>query len=153
SLRDALPILLSDASFEVQAGHALGVIGPSGGGKTTLARALVGVWPTLRGSVRLDDAELAQWDPEILGAHVGYLPQDHGLLGATIADSISRLDPDPDPQRVVAAARSAGVHEMIVRLPDGYHTDLGPMGASLSGGQRQRLGLARALYGAPFLVV
>ncbi|MEP3329231.1 type I secretion system permease/ATPase [Sedimentitalea sp.] len=146
-------ILLSETSFDLEGGQALGIIGPSGGGKTTLARALVGIWPVLRGSVRLDDAELSQWDPEALGQHVGYLPQEHLLLDATIAENISRLEEEPDPKHVVAAARAAGVHEMIVRLPDGYHSELGPMGTALSGGQRQRLGLARALYGAPFIVV
>lgn len=146
-------VLLSEVSFELKAGDALGVIGPSGGGKTTLVRALTGLWPALRGSVRLDDAELSQWDDDTLGRFVGYLPQDVALLDATIEENISRLQPDADAGRVVAAARAAGVHEMIVRMPEGYHTQLGPMGASLSGGQRQRIGLARALFNDPFLVV
>jgi ATP-binding cassette subfamily C protein len=146
-------VLLSEVSFEVSAGQALGVIGPSGGGKTTLVRALTGIWPVLRGSIRLDEAELSQWDEEALGSFIGYLPQEYTLLDAAIAQNISRLDDDPDPRDVIEAARAANVHEMIVRLPDGYHTELGPLGASLSGGQRQRLGLARALYGKPFLVV
>ncbi|MRX52267.1 type I secretion system permease/ATPase [Paracoccus sp. S-4012] len=146
-------VLLSGASFTVEAGQALGIIGSTGGGKTTLIRALAGVWPVLRGSVRLDDADLTQWDEEALGAHVGYLQQDYVMLDATIADNISRLDTEADPRAVVEAARAASVHEMIVRLPEGYHTELGPQGASLSGGQRQRIGLARALYGEPFLVL
>jgi len=146
-------VLLSDVSFEATAGQAVGIIGPSGGGKTTLARALTGIWPSLRGSVRLDGAELAQWSDDSRGVHVGYMPQDVGLLDATVEENIARLSTTPDPKAVVEATRAAMVHEMIVRLPDGYRTYLGPMGASLSGGQRQRLGLARALYGNPFLVV
>lgn len=146
-------ILVSDMSFEVAAGQAVGIIGPSGGGKSTLARALTGIWPVLRGGVRLDDAELSQWSDEDRGAHVGYLPQDVALLDTTIEENIARLDPHPDPNSIVEAARAAAVHEMIVRLPDGYLTSLGPMGTAISGGQRQRLGLARALYGNPFLVV
>lgn len=146
-------VILSDVSFEVRAGQAVGVIGPSGGGKTTLARALTGVWPVLRGSVRLDDAELSQWDDEALGRFIGYLPQEVALLDGDIQENISRLEDNAEPRPIVEAARAAGIHEMIVRLPDGYHTDLGPMGVSLSGGQRQRIGLARALYGNPFLVV
>ncbi len=146
-------VLLSEVSLELKAGDALGIIGPSGGGKTTLARALTGLWPVLRGNVRLDDADLSQWDDEALGRHIGYLPQDVALLDATIGENISRLNPDADPSEIVAAARAAGVHEMIVRMPDGYQTQLGPQGASLSGGQRQRIGLARALFGNPFLVI
>ncbi len=146
-------VLLSDVAFEMKAGQALGVIGPSGGGKTTLVRALTGIWPTLRGAVRLDEAELSQWDAEALGRHVGYLPQDVSLLDGDIQENIARLDPQAEPRAIVAASRAAGVHEMIVRLPEGYHTALGPQGMALSGGQRQRIGLARALYGDPFLVL
>jgi PrtD family type I secretion system ABC transporter len=146
-------VLLSEVSFEVQAGQAVGVIGPSGGGKTTLVRALTGIWPALRGSIRLDDVDLAQWDEEELGQVMGYLPQEYLLLDTTIAQNIARLEEDPDPKRIIAAARTANVHEMIARLPDGYQTELGPNGTALSGGQRQRLGLARALYGEPFLIV
>lgn len=146
-------VLLSDVSFELKPGQALGVIGPSGGGKTTLARALTGIWPVLRGSVRLDDAELVQWRDDRLGSFVGYLPQEVALLDATIEENISRLEEQPDARAIVEAARAAGVHQMIVRLPEGYRTALGPLGLSLSGGQRQRLGLARALYRDPFLVV
>jgi ATP-binding cassette subfamily C protein len=146
-------VLLSDVAFEIKAGQALGIIGPSGGGKTTLVRALTGIWPSLRGAVRLDEAELGQWDAEALGRHVGYLPQDVALLDGDIQENIARLEAEAEPRAIVAAARAAGVHEMIVRLPEGYHTALGPQGMALSGGQRQRIGLARALYGDPFLVV
>ncbi|MFD0857840.1 type I secretion system permease/ATPase [Roseovarius aquimarinus] len=146
-------VLLSDITFEAKAGQAIGIIGPSGGGKTTLARALTGIWPVLRGSVRLDGAELGQWSDDSRGAHIGYMPQDVALLDATVEENIARLADAPEAQAVVAAAQAAMVHEMIVRLPDGYRTYLGPMGTSVSGGQRQRLGLARALYGNPFLVV
>lgn len=146
-------VLLSEVSFELTAGQALGVIGPSGGGKTSLVRALTGIWPCLRGAVRLDDAELEQWDDAALGQHIGYLPQDVALFDATIEENISRLADQSDPRKIIAAAKAAGVHDMIVRMPDGYQTRLGPFGTSLSGGQRQRIGLARALYGNPFLVV
>ncbi|MCY0096966.1 type I secretion system permease/ATPase [Hoeflea ulvae] len=146
-------ILLSDVSFELKAGQAVGVIGPSGGGKTTLVRALTGIWPTLRGSVRLDDAELTQWTDQRLGAFIGYLPQEVALLDGTIEENVSRLEAQPDARAIVLAARAAGVHQLIVSLPDGYRTELGPLGLSLSGGQRQRLGLARALYKDPFIVI
>ncbi|MDG1115926.1 MAG: type I secretion system permease/ATPase [Flavimaricola sp.] len=146
-------VLLSDVSFELQAGQGLGIIGPSGGGKTTLVRALTGIWPLLRGAVRMDNADLTQWDDEALGQYVGYLPQDVLMMDATITENISRFTPDADPQSIVAAAKAAGVHDMIVRMPDGYNTKLGPAGMALSGGQRQRIGLARALYGDPFVVV
>jgi len=146
-------VLLSDVSFELKAGEALGVIGPSGGGKTTLVKALTGIWPVLRGSVRLDDADIAHWSEDSLGRLIGYLPQEVALLDADIRQNIARLEENPDPKKIVRATQLAGVHEMIVRMPDGYQTALGPMGAALSGGQRQRIGLARALYGDPFLVV
>lgn len=146
-------VLLSDVTFKLKAGEALGIIGSSGGGKTTLARALTGIWPTLRGSVRLDDADLSQWNDAKLGSYIGFLPQEVALLDATVEENIARLEEAPDPLAVVKAAATAGVHKMIVRMPDGYKTDLGPLGASLSGGQRQRIGLARALYGDPFIVV
>lgn len=146
-------VLLSDVGFELKAGQALGVIGPSGGGKTTLGRALTGIWPLLRGSVRLDEADLPQWDEASLGAMIGYLPQEVCLMDATVEENIARLAEDADPALVVAAAQAAGVHEMILRMPDGYKTELGPLGTALSGGQRQRIALARALYGNPFLVV
>lgn len=146
-------VLLGDVEFEIKAGQAVGVIGPSGGGKTTLVRAITGIWPTLRGSIRLDEAELTQWSDDAIGGFVGYLPQDVALLDGTIEENISRLDPERNPQAIVAAAKAAGVHEMIVRLPEGYQTQLGPQGIALSAGQRQRIALARALYKDPFLVV
>jgi PrtD family type I secretion system ABC transporter len=146
-------VLISDVTFELKAGQALGVIGASGGGKTSLIRAMTGIWACLRGSVRLDDADLAQWPEETLSKMIGYLPQDVALLDGTIAENIARLDPKADPKDIVAAARAAGVHEMIVRMADGYQTQVGSQGETLSAGQRQRVGLARALYGSPFVVV
>jgi PrtD family type I secretion system ABC transporter len=146
-------VLLSEVSFELKAGQALGVIGASGGGKTTLVRALTGIWAGLRGSVRLDEAELQQWPEAVLGSMVGYLPQDVALLDGTIGENIARLDPKADPEMIIAAARAAGVHELIVRMNDGYQTQVGSQGETLSAGQRQRIGLARALYGSPFVVV
>lgn len=146
-------VLLSEVGFEVKAGQALAVIGPSGGGKSTLVRAVTGIWPVLRGAVRLDDADLPQWRDDVLGHYVGYLPQEVSLMDGSIVDNISRFAPRRDGKGVVAAAIAAGIHDMIVRLPDGYDTQLGPQGTALSAGQRQRIGLARALYGDPFIVV
>lgn len=146
-------VLLSEVAFELKAGQAVGVIGPSGGGKTTLVRALTGIWPALRGTIRLDDADLSQWDEDKMGQYIGYLPQDVALLDGTITENITRLAPERDARAIVKATKAAGVHEMIVHLPDGYDTQLGPMGTALSAGQRQRLGLARALYGDPFVVI
>lgn len=146
-------VVLSDVVLELKAGQAAGIIGPSGGGKSTLARGLTGVWPLLRGNVRLDEADLAQWAPDDLGQYVGYLPQEVALLDATVSENICRLDPNADGAKILAAAKAAGVHDLIVRLPQGYETPLGPNGTALSAGQRQRVALARALYGDPFLVV
>ncbi|MBR0975126.1 MULTISPECIES: type I secretion system permease/ATPase [Bradyrhizobium] len=146
-------VVLSEVGFELEAGQALGIIGPSAGGKTTLVRALTGIWPVLRGSVRLDGADLSQWREDEIGKHIGYLPQEIALMDATIQDNICRLEPDPDYRKVIEAAKAAGVHDMIVRMPDGYRTRLGPQGCALSAGQRQRVALARALYGNPFIVV
>lgn len=145
--------IVSDVSFRLVAGDGLGVIGPSGSGKTTLIRALTGAWSPLRGEIRLDGASLDQWNPDDLGRHIGYLPQDIELFEGTVAQNIARFDPDADPERVIAAAKSAGVHDMILKLPAGYDTAIGEQGGLLSGGQRQRVALARALYGDPFLVV
>lgn len=146
-------VLISEVSFELKAGQALGLIGPSGGGKTTLARSILGIWPVLRGAIRIDGASLDQWSEYFYREHVGYLPQDVALIDGTIADNIARFDPEPDPRKIIRAARAAGIHEMIVHLREGYRTELGPQGMALSAGQRQRIALARALYGDPFLVV
>ncbi|EKF56920.1 ABC transporter HlyB/MsbA family protein [Agrobacterium albertimagni AOL15] len=146
-------VLLTDVSFKLSAGQALALIGPSGGGKTTLARSLLGIWPLLRGSVRIDGADLKQWPTSFFTEHVGYLPQEVALLDGTVADNIARFDPDADAKMIFRAARAAGIHDLIVRLPNGYQTQIGPGGQSLSAGQRQRVALARALYGDPFLVV
>jgi len=146
-------IVLQDVSFRLEAGSALGIVGPSGGGKSCLARALVGIWTPARGTVRVDGATLDQWPPEALGRHIGYLPQDVELLGGTVAQNISRFETDLDSEKVLAAARLASVHELIIKLPNGYETDIGENGSALSAGQRQRIALARALYDDPFLVV
>lgn len=149
----ARSVVVQGISFRLQAGNGLGIIGPSGSGKSTLARALVGAWLPMRGKIRLDGAALEQWSSDDLGRHVGYLPQDVELFAGTVAQNISRFDPANDPMAIIAAAKAAGVHELILRLPDGYETQIGEGGAALSAGQRQRVGLARALYGEPFLVV
>lgn len=146
-------VLVHDVGFTVDAGQGLGVVGASASGKSTLLRALVGAWPAARGHIRLDGANFDQWSAEALGRHIGYLPQDVELFDGTITENIARFDPQPDPEAVVAAARAAGMHEQILRLPAGYETRIGEQGAVLSGGQRQRIALARALYGEPFLVV
>lgn len=145
--------LLRMVSFAVQPGQALGVIGPSGAGKSSLARALIGVWPVTSGKLRLDGATLDQYDPDTLGSYIGYLPQRVTLFDGTIAENIARLSPQPDSARVVQAARRAAAHDMILRLPDGYDTRVAHLGGRLSGGQIQRIGLARALYGDPALLV
>ncbi|TXM66231.1 type I secretion system permease/ATPase [Methylobacterium sp. WL12] len=142
-----------DASFSLKAGHALGVIGPSASGKSSLARALVRIWTPVRGRVRLDGAALDQWSPEGLGRHIGYLPQEAELFAGTVAENIARFDPQASDEAVVAAAKAAGAHALILGLPQGYDTLLREAGAGLSAGQRQRIGLARALYDDPFLVV
>ena len=146
-------IVVHDVTFRLPAGSGLGIIGPSASGKSSLARALVSAWQPLRGKIRLDGAALDQWSPEALGRHVGYLPQDIELFAGTVAQNISRFAVEPDPDQVIAAARTAGVHDMVLQLPNGYETQIGEGGAALSAGQRQRVALARALYGEPFLVV
>jgi ATP-binding cassette subfamily C protein len=145
--------ILSDISFQLRSGQALGIIGPSGSGKSTLARALVGVWPRLRGRIKLDKAGLEHWSLEALGKQIGYLPQDVELFEGSIAANIARFDLHATPAGVLQAARAAGVHDLILSLPDAYSTKIGEGGMALSAGQRQRIGLARALYGNPFLVV
>lgn len=142
-----------DVSFRLNKGSALGIIGPSAAGKSSLARALVGVWPVLRGTIRIDGAALDQWEAHLLGRHIGYLPQDIELLAGTVAQNISRFEPKPSAADIIAAAKVADVHELILRLPNGYETEIGESGMALSAGQRQRIALARALYGDPFLVV
>lgn len=146
-------LTVSDATFSLKAGDALGVVGPSAAGKTSLARALVGVWRPIRGTIRLDGATLDQWDRERLGEAIGYLPQTVELIEGTIAENISRFEPEAPSDKIIAAAQAAGAHEMIVQLPGGYATPVGADGQELSAGQRQRVGLARALYGDPFLIV
>ncbi|MDN0119502.1 type I secretion system permease/ATPase [Yersinia frederiksenii] len=144
--------VLSSINFELQPGDVLGVLGPSGSGKSTLAKLLVACKPALSGSVRLDGADLSQWDKSRLGAFIGYLPQDIQLFRGSIAENIARFGPI-DTAKVTAAAQMAGVHDLILHLPQGYDTQLGDEGAGLSGGQRQRLALARAMYGVPPFIV
>lgn len=145
--------LLMDITLTLQPGHALGLIGPSGAGKTTLARALVGLQPLVRGHVRIDDAALTDWDPEQIGRHIGFLPQQVELFRGTIAENIAMMDPGAKPSDVVAAAKRARVHELILALPGGYNAEVGPRGSYLSAGQRQRIGLARAFFGDRKLIV
>ncbi|MCX7300700.1 MAG: type I secretion system permease/ATPase [Rhodobacterales bacterium] len=140
-------------SFVVQPGQAVGVIGVSGAGKSTLAKAITGLWPPTAGKIRLDGASLDQYDPDVLGQYVGYLPQRVALFEGTIKDNIARLSPTPDDAAVVKAAKQAAAHEMILKLPDGYDTRVSANGGRLSGGQIQRIGLARAMYGDPVVLV
>ncbi len=144
--------VIRNMSFVVPSGSIVGIVGPSAAGKSTLVRALMGIWPPQHGVVRLDGADIASWDKQALGQYVGYLPQDIELFEGSISENIARFD-KIDPEKVVQAAQVAGVHEMILMLPDGYDTVIGRDGVNLSGGQRQRIGLARAIYGNPRLIV
>ncbi|WP_122266986.1 type I secretion system permease/ATPase [Pseudomonas syringae] len=144
--------VIRNISFVTPAGNIVGIVGPSAAGKSTLVRALLGIWPAQHGTVRLDGADISAWDKQKLGPHLGYLPQDIELFEGSISDNIARFT-KVDPEKVVLAARTAGVHEMILQLPDGYDTVIGSEGVNLSGGQRQRIGLARAIYGSPRLIV
>jgi PrtD family type I secretion system ABC transporter len=146
-------IVVQDVTFDLEAGQGLGVIGPSGSGKSSLVRLLVGVWQPVRGNVRLDGAALDQWSPDALGRHIGYLPQDVELMAGTVAENIARFESEPDTAAVIAAAKTVGVHDLIVRLSAGYDTPIGEQGSALSAGQAQRVALARAFYRDPFLVV
>lgn len=151
SPQDQTP-LLRGVSFALHPGQALGVIGPSGAGKSSLGRALIGLWRPAAGSIRLDGATLDQYETDVLGGHIGYLPQTVRLFDGTIADNIARLGP-PDADQVVKAAKAAAAHDMILRLPEGYDTRITAIGGRLSGGQMQRIGLARAFYGDPVLLI
>lgn len=144
--------IIKGLSLTLQPGDVLGIIGPSGSGKSTLARLLVGIWPTAVGKVRLDGADIYTWNKDQLGPNIGYLPQDIELFAGTVADNIARFG-DVDSEKVILAAKRAGVHDLILHLPQGYDTVLGDGGAGLSGGQKQRLGLARAMYNDPSLLV
>src|ERR1700733_13066220 len=146
-------ILVQDVTFELVAGNGLGVIGPSGSGKSSLIRALVGVWQPARGKVRIDGAALDQWSSDVLGRYIGYLPQDVELFAGSVAQNICRFDPEATSDSIIAAAKEAGVHEMIIKMREGYDTQVGEQGTALSAGQAQRVALARALYGNPFLIV
>ena len=145
--------VVANVRFGLKTGQALGIIGPSGAGKTSLVRALVGIWRPAKGCVRLDGAALDHWDPDMLGQHIGFISQTIELFDGTISENISRMNVKPDADAVLRAAKAAGAHELILRLPNGYDTAIGEGGEALSGGQRQRIALARALYGDPFLVV
>ncbi|MBL8575330.1 MAG: type I secretion system permease/ATPase [Hyphomicrobiaceae bacterium] len=146
-------VTLMGMNFTLKAGDGVAVIGPSAAGKSTLARAMVGVWPVVRGELRIDGATFDQWAPDQIGQMIGYLPQAVELFDGTVAANIARFAPDAEGESIVKAAQAAGAHEMILKLPEGYDTQIGEQGVTLSAGQRQRIGLARALYGEPFLVV
>lgn len=149
----ARKVTAQDVSFALKAGQVLGVVGPSGSGKSSLIRAIVGVWPILRGNVRIDGAASDQWSAESLGPHIGFLPQDVELFDGTVAQNIGRFLPDATSEQIIEASQKAGIHELVLRLPNGYDTVIGANGGNLSAGQRQRVALARALFRNPFLIV
>ena len=144
--------VIRNVSFTINPGESVGVIGPSAAGKSTLAKAAVGVWPVVNGSVRIDGADIKHYNRDELGEHIGYLPQDIELFEGTIAENIARFRSE-DPQKIIEAAKLSGTHDLILNLPNGYETRVGPGGASLSGGQKQRIGLARAVYGMPKMII
>ena len=145
--------VIAGVEFELEPGAGLGVIGPSGVGKSTLVKAVLGIWPNTSGDVRLDGAEHSQWDPEVLGRHLGYLPQQATLLPGTVAQNIARFDPEATSEAILKAAQITGAHQLAVSLPEGYDTMVGADGVQLSSGQIQRIALARAVYGMPPIVV
>jgi PrtD family type I secretion system ABC transporter len=146
-------VVVQDVTFALETGTGLGIIGPSGSGKSSLVRVLVGVWQPFRGKVRFDGAAIDQWSSDVLGRHIGYLPQDVELFAGTVAQNISRFDPEATSEKIIAAAKEAGVHQLIVKMSAGYDTEVGEQGTALSAGQAQRVALARALYDDPFLIV
>jgi ABC-type protease/lipase transport system fused ATPase/permease subunit len=145
-------VILNNITFALPASEQMGLIGPSGSGKTTLCRLLLGIWPPMAGTVRLDGADVYKWDKDLLGPFIGYLPQDIEFFSGTVSDNIARMGA-VDPEKVIEAAQQAGIHEMILKLPHGYDTQIGQGGVRLSGGQRQRVAMARSFYGDPKLIV
>ncbi|MDZ5762059.1 putative AprD family type I secretion system permease/ATPase [Candidatus Cyrtobacter comes] len=145
--------IIKGISFSIKAGEAVAVIGASGSGKTSLAKLIVGAWRPSVGAIRIDGANIHDWNRDELGRHVGYLPQDIELFSGSVKVNIARMDENPDPEEVLRAAQLAGVHEMVLRLPNAYDTEIGPDGSVLSGGQRQRIALARAFYGKPNIIL
>lgn len=145
--------IIQGVNFTLKAGDGLGIIGPSGAGKSSLARAIVGVYPIMRGSIRFDGADLFQWTPENQGAFIGYLPQDIQLFSGTVAQNIARFREDASAEDIISAAEQANAKDLITSLPDGFDTAIGPDGFALSGGQTQRIALARALFGKPFILL
>jgi len=146
-------VIVKDANFKLVAGDVLGIVGPNGAGKTSLIRALIGVWPPVRGEVRVDGAPFDQWSADHIGRHIGFASQTAELFEGTVAENISRMESSSDSEAVLRAAQLAGIHDMILRLPNGYDTRIGEGGAVLSAGQRERVAIARAVFGDPFLVV